>query len=265
MNRLGYYWRIFLALRKPDLQRTLAYRGDFIFWASISLMWTLFQLFFYSILISMTGEIGGWTEPELWVLVSVYTIIDAFTWSVLYQNMSAYTSSVYDGSLSLILTRPIPTQYLIMVNRVSYTNITRLLTGVIMLIISLHNLGQLPTLADTLIGIIFIIVAVLLIYFVWFILATLCFYVEKFDEINDMVPALRRIWSFPRTIYTGVFSLVFTVLLPLGLAASVPAESFLHRFSWPTALYLVAFVITLIWLSHLFFQFSLKRYHGVGN
>ncbi len=265
MSRLKYYWHVFLALRKPDLQRTLTYRADFIFWAFISLMWTLFQFFFYSVLITMSGEIGGWTRPELWVLLSVYTIIDAFTWSVLYQNMSSYTTAVYDGSLSLMLTRPIPTQYLIMINRVSYTNITRLLTGVIMLIISLRNLNQVPTIGDVLIGIIFIIMAVLLIYFFWFILATLCFYVEKLDEVNEMVPALRRIWSFPRTIYTGGFALIFNTLVPLGLAASIPAESFLHRFDWPTALYLTVFVIALIWISHIFFQFSLKKYHGVGN
>jgi ABC-2 type transport system permease protein len=268
-HRLFYhswrYWRIFWLFRKLHLMRTLEYRANFGFWGVVSAIWTVFNFFFFSLISGVGNGIGGWTQAEMFVLLSVFTIIDAFTWSFFYHNMSNYTNAIFSGELSNWLLRPIDTQFLLMTNSNNYTNIFRLVMGVVMLGWSLQQTQVQLTPHLVVVGSFLFLLSLLMIYSIWFTCSTGAFYVDRLNNINEVIPSLRRVWQVPRSVYTGLASTVATVIVPLGLASSIPSEVLLGKESGWWIWYFVGVSLGSFFFSRWFFHFSLRRFVGVGS
>lgn len=243
----------------------LEYRGNFWFWTIVSIMWTAFNFFFFDLIVGARGNIAGWNRGEMYVLLSTFTMLDAFTWSFFYHNMQDYIASIFDGTMTLTLTRPISPQLLISIQDNSYTNVPRFFIGLGMLIITLQKY-QIPVTVLGAIGfVMFLCLSLLFIYSTWFIVSTLSFWVDRLDNINELVPSTRRIWQVPKEVYTGVASTLFTVVLPFSLVASLPSEILLGKAAWSWLLYYAGFTVLLFYLSTVFFRISVRKYSGTAN
>jgi len=264
-TKIKKYWQLFWYFRKLQLMRQLEYRTDFIFWGFVSLMWSGFTFFFFSLIVRVSGNIGGWNEYQIYLLISVFTILDAFTWSFFYHNMRYYTNYVFSGDLSQFLTKPIDTQFLMMTQNNTYNNIFRLIMGIVMLLWSINKLQLEISLLSFVWFFYTFIVAMLFVYFLWFCISTLSFYVEKLDNINDIIPSLRQMWQVPEEVYTGFFSVLFRFIIPLGLITSIPTKILLGQQPWVSTIYLSVFTVLMMIISRIFFKFSLRKYGSVGN
>jgi ABC-2 type transport system permease protein len=265
MKQTIYYWQIFWKLRTIQLQKMLEFRGDFIFWAGVSLMWTVFNILFFDVITQASGSIGGWNRQQMLLLLGVFSILDAFTWSFFYHNMRRYTEAVFSGDLSHILLKPIDPQFLIMVYDNNYTNVFRLLLG-ILVVAQAVRMGNVPlTLVHVCLFILTLTASLLLIYSLWFLLATLSFWVEKLNNINEIIPSVRRAWQVPHSIYTGISAVVFMLIFPVGIISSVPSQLLLGTSSWQMVAYLWGMSLFVFWLSRRFFFFSLHRFSGAAG
>ncbi|HEX7017388.1 MAG TPA: ABC-2 family transporter protein [Patescibacteria group bacterium] len=259
------HWHLFWFFRKVSLMKLMEYRTDFYFWMTVSVMWTTFNFFFFSLLINLNGTIGGWSRWELYALLGVFTMLDAFTWSFMAQNMWSYTGQIFSGKLSGVLVKPIDAQFAMMATETSYNNIPRFLIGLAAVAWSLRQLGITPDSISIILFITTFFFALLFIYSLWFTVATLAFWVEKLDNINEIVPAFRRMWQVPRTVYIGLSSTLFTVVLPLGLVSSLPTEILLHQLSGAWLSYFIVFSCLTFLVSRVFFKYSVKKYSSVGG
>lgn len=259
------YWHLFWKFRKVNLIGLMEYRANFWFWSLVSAVWTLFNFFFFSMIINVSGNIGGWNLYQMYLLLATFTILDSFTWSFFYHNMQRYTEAVFSGELSQWLVKPVNLQFLLMTQTNSYSNISRLLIGLGMLGWSIHHL-QLSLTPWIILGYLYgLIVSLAFIYFSWFVVSTCSFWVEKLENINEIVPIMRRLYQVPASVFTGVSSLIFTVLLPFGLLSTVPSQLLLGTVSWKSLIYLSLFTLGVIVVSHLFLKVSIKKYSSVGG
>lgn len=259
------HWRLFWLMRRITLMQQLAYRGDFLTWSVIGLMWTTFNFFFFSLILNVTGSIGGWSLHEVFVVVSIYSMLDALTWSFFHANMSAYTHDIFTGDLNYIFTKPFDHQFFLMTRFSHYNELPKFLVGLGVLIWSMRQLSV-PFSPVTL-GLFaaLSLAAVVFVYHLWFLASTLAFYVDRLDNINYVVPTLRHIWQVPRTVYSGTVSLIVTVVVPVSLVTAIPSEVLLGRATLGWVGYFLAVTLGLVWLSRRFFAFSVRRYTGAAS
>jgi len=259
------YWQLFWLFRQMSVMKLVEYRSDFWFWMVVSMMWTLFNFFFFSLIMNVSQNIAGWNRAELYVLLSVFTMLDAFTWSVMAQNMWDYTDDIFQGKLSTLMVKPVDLQFVTMWRSTSYNNLPRFFIGIAVLIWSLKLAGVQPSWSTILYFSVLLISGFILVYSVWYITCTLAFWTEKLDNINEIVPGLRRIWQVPREVYSGLSSVLLTVIVPLGLVTSVPSEMLLGRDSGWLAIYLLIASLVSLLISRWFLHFSVKKYTSVGG
>ncbi len=259
------YWRLFWYFRRLRLMAMFEYRADFIFWALVSAMWTIFNFFFFGLIVNVKNGIGEWSIPQLYTLFSIFTILDAITWSWFYPTMSKYTTSIFDGSFSNWLNKPVSLPFVIMAQENNYNNFLRAIIGLVALIWGVNQLTTPPTLPQWLLFILMFTCSSVFLYSFWFFIATLSFWVEKLDNINEIIPGIRRIWQFPKEIYSGPFSTLFTVILPLGLITSLPTEALTGKAEFKWLCFFIIFTVSSFVLSQMFFQVSVKKYTSVGN
>ncbi|KKT97935.1 MAG: hypothetical protein UX00_C0007G0195 [Microgenomates group bacterium GW2011_GWB1_45_17] len=131
------YFSIWLHFAKISLQRLFEYRADFFLWSLVSTGWTIFSLLFYQILFLQTSNIAGWNKQQMLVFAGTYMIIDAATWSIFWRNIQNYTESIFNGTLDFLLLQPIDAQFRLSVRHISFTNVPRLIIGIILLALNL--------------------------------------------------------------------------------------------------------------------------------
>jgi ABC-type uncharacterized transport system permease subunit len=102
LQKIQKYWRIFWKFRQIQLMSMLEYRKNFFFWSAISLMWTAFNYFSFSILVGVRGELAGWNATQIYLLLGVFQMIDAFFWSFLSRE-STPTIIFFDFWLGQVL------------------------------------------------------------------------------------------------------------------------------------------------------------------
>jgi len=260
------YWHLFWHFRKVDFMRMMEYRTDFVFWLIVSLMWTAFNYFFFFLIFGTTESVAGWSHQELVIVLSFFTMIDALTWSVFYANMTQYTQSVFSGELSKYLLQPVSTIFLLTTQRMSYNNIPRFLIGLIVLVITAVNMDISVSMMELALIVVLFICGAVFIYSGWFILATLSLWVDKLQNINDIMPGFRRVYQIPRQVFTGVTALTFTFIFPLGLITSLPSEILTGKN--PPVLLILYFIVATTCLAltaRAFFKYSIKQYSSVGG
>ncbi len=259
------YWKLFVAFRKIQFLKMLEYRSDFWFWAVVSLMWTAFNYFYFGLLFSQGKGIEGWSYDQIMLLVSFYTMIDAFSWSVFWPNMSEFTKEVFNGEMSKYLVKPVNTIYLILTQRATYHNLPRFFVGFYVLVHSINKLGLSISLWQILLATLVFSFGILLIYSCWFLLATISFWVERLTNINEIMPQFRSVYQVPVKVFTGIPGIIFTFIIPLGLVTTIPSEIILGNINLKLIAYIVIMSLVFFSISVKFFNISIKKYSSVGG
>lgn len=259
------HMHLFIRFRIIDIMKVLEYRASFTFWVVINILWSLFNILFFGILVGVSGSIGGWNRQEVFLLLGIFTLIDAFTWSIFYANMSEYSADIFDGRLSLLLCRPVNTQFYLMTRKLNPQIVFRLVIGIIIMIVSLIQLHVTVTIFSLILFLIFLGISFLFLYSFWFLLTTCAFFFERLDNLNDIIPAARRLWQVPRTVYYGAIGVTLTNLIPFLLVTSIPSEILLDRFDPIVLVYYFFFTIFLLWLTNRFFHFAVRHFSGMAN
>ena len=265
LQRAKTYWRLFWHFRRIHLMKTLEYRSDLLFWSCISIMWTIFNFFLFDVMVNVSGSIGGWNRHELRVLIGIVTMLDALMYTLIYHCMKYYSQMVFSGEFNKVLLTPIDSQFLIMIHHNSFNNIFRFFIGIGAIALGLNSLGLQPNIFQVGLFVVLLGCSFMFLYSLWFMAATLSFYFERLDNINEVFPAVRRAWQVPRTVYTGFTSLLLTVIFPISLISSIPAEILLGRASFAWILYFFGVTVFTFTCSRIFYKLSLKRYSGQAS
>jgi ABC-2 type transport system permease protein len=245
--------------------RMMEYRGDFYFWSTVSTMWTGFNFFFFTLLFTVTDSIAGWSQMELYAFLSIYMVIDALTWSFFAQNMWDYKSSIYSGSLSTLMLKPIHPIFMLLTQRNSYDNLPRLIIGAVVLFWSLNSLQVFPSILQILLFLFTMGLTITFLYTGWFFFTTWAFWVERLDNATEIMPAFRTLYEYPRQIYSGLLAIFVSGIFPIAFVVTLPAEVLLGRFSWGNIFYYALFTFGFALLANRFFYYSVKKYTSVGN
>lgn len=255
------YFAITKRVLSMSIQRLLEFRKNFVLWSTISTSWAIFSLFFYSILFGQSKTIAGWSQHDMYLLIGTYMIIDSFTWTVFWNPIRMYVDAVFNGTLDFFLIKPADDQFLLTVQRISFSNITRILIGIYL--VSTHfdsiSIFQLIT------YVFFICCSLVTIYSVWFTTATFSLWAERLNNIKEIVPTLRNIWSVPAEVYSGFIGAILTIIVPLALITTTPARVLLNEFRVKEILIFILMSVIMFSISRLFFFFSIKRYQSASS
>ena len=255
------YLTIWIHSVKISAQRTIEYRTDFFLWALVSFGWTIFSLLFYQILFLQTTTVAGWNKEQMFAFVGTFMIIDSATWGLFWRNIQVYTEAIFSGSMDFLLLQPIDAQFRLSTRHIGFTNLPRTIIGIIL--VARHVPQQ--SLTSIVFYILIILLSLCIIYLLWFFTATFTFWVEKLDNVVEIVPTLRRIWSVPAEVYSGPVSAILTIVVPLALISTTPTRVLFHHYQWNEIITLLVFTIIFFMMTRKFFFLSIKKYSGVGS
>ena len=101
------------------------------------------------------------------------------------------------------------------------------------------TLGRWPSPAQIATALVFLALAVLILYSIWILVVSAAFWVVKVDNLTYLFGSLFDVGRWPidvlRGVWRGSLALVFTFVIPLALMTTYPALALLGRLDGKTA------------------------------
>jgi ABC-2 type transport system permease protein len=266
VNKAARYFQIYLTLWRNSVTREMSFKGNFILWIIVELLWFGLQLAFVSVIFSQTESVGTWTKWDMVLLVGASNFIQQIFQTFFLTNLTNLSEQVRTGKMDFLLLLPVNTRFLVSLRVVDLGGFINAAFALCIMVFAASKLHLHPT-AGQIIGFTALcLVGILLHYSLMFILATICFWTVRAQGIVWGYYNLFNIARMPDEAFRGVFKAVFTFALPVLLVSNVPTRVLADKITSPT-LWLLLIGVGVGWavVSEWFWRFSVRHYTSASS
>jgi ABC-2 type transport system permease protein len=263
---LKRYLSLYTVLWKNSVAREMSFKGNFLLWIVVELLWFGLQLCFVSVLYSQATTIGSWTKWQMVLLVGASNFIQQLYQAFFLTNCTNLSELVRTGKLDFFLLLPVNTRFLVSLRVVDLGAFVNALFALCVLVFASVKLGLYPTPGQLAGFAALCAVGILIHYSLMFILASICFWTVRAQGIVWGYYNLFNIARMPDEAFRGAFKAVFTFALPVLLVSNVPARVLADKICSPQ-LWLWLLALGVLWAaaSEWFWRISVRRYTSASS
>ena len=259
------YFGIYAALWKNSVTRETMFKGNFLLWIVVELLWFALQLSFISVLYLHTENIGTWTKWQVVMLVGASHFIQQVFQGFFLVNCSNLSELVRTGKFDFLLLLPVNTRFVVSLRQVDLGAFVTAGSSLAVMIYAARQLHLVPSTMHILGFLALCVTGILIHYSLMFLLATISFWTVRAQGIVWGYYNLFNIARMPDEAFSGVFKAVFTFALPMLLVSNVPVRLLVDKFSPASALLLVGMSLACFVVSEFGWRASLRRYTSASS
>lgn len=263
---LKRYLSLYAALWKNSVAREMSFKGNFILWIVVELLWFGLQLSFVTVVFSQTQTVGTWTKWQMVLLVGASNFIQQLYQAFFLTNCTNLSELVRTGKMDFLMALPVNTRFLVSSRVVDLGAFVNATFGLCVMIFAAVKLHLHPTFVQLLGFGILCMVGILIHYSLMFILATICFWTVRAQGIVWGYYNLFNIARMPDEAFHGAFKAVFTFALPVLLISNVPVRVLADKVASPYA-WILLLGLGALWaaISEWFWRLSLQKYTSASS
>jgi viologen exporter family transport system permease protein len=263
---LKRYVTIYAALWKNSVAREMSFKGNFLLWIIVELLWFGLQLCFVSVVFSQTRIVGTWTQWQMVLLVGASNFIQQVYQAFFLVNCTNLSELVRTGKMDFLLALPINTRFIVSLRQVDLGAFVNALFAVAVMLYASAKLNLQPTFTQLAGFSALCVVGILIHYSLMFILAAISFWTVRAQGIVWGYYNLFNIARMPDEAFHGAFKAVFTFALPVLLVSNVPVRVLADKLTSPAS-WLLLLGLGIIWavISEWFWRLSVRRYTSAST
>jgi ABC-2 type transport system permease protein len=266
-STLSRYAGIYLALWKNSVTRETMFKGNFLLWIVVEVLWFALQLGFIAVLYQHTETIGTWTKWQVVLLVGTSHFIQQIFQAFFLVNCINLSELVRSGKLDFLLMLPVNTRFLLSLRQVDLGGFVNAASAVAVMFYAAGQL-ELSVTWPMLFGFLALcFIGICIHYCLMFSLATVSFWTVRAQGIVFGYYNLFNIARMPDDAFPkrGIFRSVFTFVLPVLLVSNVPVRLLTDRLTSASGLQLVGMAVACAVLSEWVWRMSLKHYRSASS
>lgn len=249
---------------RASLLAEAEYRSNFVFAAISSLLTLAGSIFSIWLFYRAGAGFPGWNLADVTVVLGLFSICTGYVATLLSPNLSRIVTHVTEGTLEFVLLKPIDSQLQVSLRLLSPWGVPDIVFGVILVVVGLVQADKLAPAA--LLGLVPMLSAAVLLYALWFTLASTSIWFTKIYNATEVLRGLLDAGRYPMAAYPAAYRFVFTFVVPVAFVTTVPAEVLLQRTSSLSAIggSVVVAVLALV-VSRLVWKAALRSYTGAST
>jgi ABC-2 type transport system permease protein len=259
------YLRVYAACLRNCLARELEFRTSFALSAGSTVLWAIFSMLLAGLVFSNVRQVAGWDLDRMFVLTGTFLIVEGLSSGLFQRNMQRLSEMVNKGELDFVLTRPISSQFLVSIRYVNFGDLPTAVVGVTYVLIGVGRLGLTPGPLEVGSYVTLVITALLSLYALWFMAVTLVLWTGRINNISAIAPPFIEMARMPSDVYRGLAKPLLTYGLPIAAIATLPAKALLGIIETGMVPYQIGLTAVLLWASHRFWHYSLRRYTSASS
>jgi viologen exporter family transport system permease protein len=267
-STLGRYLGIYVALWKNSVTRETMFKGNFLLWIFVEVLWFGLQLSFISVLYLHTDAIGSWTKWQVVMLIGGSHVIQQTFQAFFLVNCTNFPELVRTGKLDFLLLLPVNTRFVVSLRQVDLGAFVNAASGVVVMAYAAGQLHLVPTPAQVLGFLALGTAGILIHYSLMFLLATISFWTVRAQGIVWGYYNLFNIARMPDEAFAQarVFKAVFTFALPMLLVSNVPVRLLADKLASPGPVLLLLLMCGVcLALSELGWRASIRHYTSASS
>ncbi len=265
---VGRYLGIYAALWKNSVTRETMFKGNFLLWIVVELLWFGLQLSFIAVLYLHTDEIGTWTKWQVVMLVGGSHFIQQTFQAFFLVNCVNLSELVRTGKLDFLLLLPVNTRFVVSLRQVDLGAFVNAASSVALMVYAAHQLHLVPTTSHVLGFLALCVAGILIHYSLMFLLATTSFWTVRAQGIVWGYYNLFNIARMPDEAFATarLFRAVFTFAVPMLLVSNVPVRLLTDKLTSPGPLVLLVMMSFVCFtVSELGWRASIRHYTSASS
>ena len=249
---------------KVGIANELQYRINFFLQLLQSFIALAAGLIGLVLVFNYTSELGGWSRPELLIVMGIYILMGGVLNTFIQPNMSQLLYDIERGTLDFALTKPVDGQAIVSLRELNFWSLTDVVVGLVVIGVGIRQLQQSLSPWQVLSFLASLLIGSIMLYCFWVILSSIAFWVTRINEVVQVFQAIYAAGRWPVGIYPDWLRIGLTFLVPVAFAVTVPAEALTGRLT-PVTL-LGAFIITVLFagLARLIWSLGVRHYSGAS-
>lgn len=262
---MARYLQIWLASARYSVTRTLMFRFDFFLWATVELVWMSVNLLLIAVLYGHTDSIAGWSKYEMMLLVGTAMLIQRLLFGFFWSSLFETARNIRTGHFDFFLAQPGNILFMTTTRKLDLDSLVNTFVAAGVVIYSATQLGLQPSPADIGLYLLMILCGLLIHYSALVLTVSLAFWITNAQGLEGSYFTLFEFSRLPRQAFTGLANVIFVWALPAVIVSNVPAQTLLHGFDAPSALWLFAATVAWFGLACFVFNRGLRRYSSASS
>ena len=263
-----HYLRIWFASARYSIVRTLMFRGDFLVWSIVELLWMTVNLLMISVIYRHTNSVAGWSKYEMVLLVGTSMLIQRFLMGFFWSSIFEMGRNIRTGYFDFYLAQPGNVMFMATTRKLDPDGLVNSVVAMGVVYYATRELGLHPGFAEVALYACMVFSGLVVHYSIMVLSISLAFWLTSAQGIEGSYFTLTEFSRLPKEAFKGLVTRVlFVWLLPVVVISNAPARLLLPRYGfewkWAGALFLFA----ALWLALAVFVFhrGLRRYASASS
>ena len=211
-----------------------------------------------------TTELNGWQRADLLAAIGVFMLIGGLIRAIIYPPLQTMMNDVAQGDFDYTLTQPADAQLLVSVRAPNLWELSDTIVGAIIIAIAVPDLSTDLDAAGAVTFLALLVCGVVIAYCMWLTMCCIVFWVVQAPFMDSAMYFATRAAQYPISIYPAWLRAGLTVVIPLGIAVTAPAEAITSKLGWVTIASAIAVTAALVVISRWTWTRALRRYAGAS-
>src|SRR6266704_1573726 len=176
---LKRYLTIYAALWQNSVTREMSFKGNFILWIVVELLWFGLQLCFVSVVFSQTDSVGTWSQWQMVLLVGASNFIQQVYQAFFLVNCTNLSELVRTGKMDFLLLLPVNTRFLVSLRQVDLGGFVNAALALAVMAYGARRLDLVPGFTHVLGFLALCAAGILIHYSLMFLLASISFWTVR--------------------------------------------------------------------------------------
>lgn len=266
MTKLKTYLKLFLMNASLEICQVINDRWFFVFDLLVTLVFQSLWPLISAIIYTTTSGIPGWSLGEFIIFQGTSTLVFGIAGTLIFNVVFDISWLIETGRFDQFLLKPLKLIPHIMVINFNPWFLGDLIAGVSITVYGVLLAGIQVTLENLLLYIYLVFIGFLVYLGFVNMIIMLNFKFYKVHNLMQVFWELRGVTSYPLNIYGRWLTLMFTFVLPLGIANYYPSQALIGRLTeTPMILLLSLGVMAFVGISMVLLKLGVKYYSSAGG
>lgn len=226
----------------------------------------LIQLAAFQVIYSNVDTIGGWGKGEMILYIGTFSLLNAVNMTIYFFGVIQIPDKVRSGKLDLYLTKPVSPLFYLTFENISPGSIPLILMSVCIIVYGLTELHMELTVINAAAYAFWILIMIILYYEMEVILRSISLYVVSMARMEQIEEAgIDLCMKLPGIAFHGVYKVIFYLMLPYGIMATLPVQSMIGEMNLQVSVYGICVVVMFSVLTRMIWKQGLKHYNSASS
>lgn len=258
------YFRIYKIFLQNAISHQSQYRANTWMQVILNLVWVFMIFIFIETFFLHTENLGGWQKHEVYLLSLTWILVVEVTF-LLFSGLRDLPADINEGNIDLFLAKPADKLFLISTRKVYFISLYQIIFIIPIFIWFFIKNDIFYSWTQSILAVVLVFSALLIQYAVLLFINTLSFWLERFDNINELWLVTHEVGKYPIHVLPKIIQVVFLTFVPIAFTAYVPVATLIGQWRMLYALLAIVFSFVLFFLSLYFWNFAIKRYSSASS